>query len=479
MSKRIKEVILHKSMNDINFAREVLTNLPKHLFSDESEEMKYIYTAIKRKSHTSEHISTESLAIKIEDIMTKNKCEEDTITNTIQYMDNLTKVKLDNEDDSINSEINKYVKTEMSKNVLTKFIIENKQEDSDNLTELVEKLKEIEVKDIAGTSGELIDFFADTDKKLHELKHIAKNKFSTGFASIDEQIEGGIARGEVGLVMAPTGRGKSLMASNLAKNYVRSGLNVLYVALEENMDRMILRAEQQMLGVEKKHLIDENMQLNEDVYKALQKKYEENRPFFGEYFLSKHMPQQVSPNDLEQLIVNTRIKYDKRIDVVIIDYPHLMRNPYARNYSESDAGGKLFEEIRRLAQQYQFVCWTLAQTNRTAYGAEVITSEHVEGSRKILNAVEVALAVNQKDEEFKNGYLRLYLDKIRNSSNTGERFVHLKVEPSKMRVRDETPEEEAEHKQLLSDNGKDRPNTFDKKQSKIETINNNFGGIEI
>lgn len=58
-------------MNDINFAREVLTNLPKHLFSDESEEMKYIYTAIKRKSHTSEHISTESLAIKIEDIMTK------------------------------------------------------------------------------------------------------------------------------------------------------------------------------------------------------------------------------------------------------------------------------------------------------------------------------------------------------------------------------------------------------------------------
>lgn len=200
--------------------------------------------------------------------MTKNKCEEDTITNTIQYMDNLTKVKLDNEDDSINSEINKYVKTEMSKNVLTKFIIENKQEDSDNLTELVEKLKEIEVKDIAGTSGEFIDFFSDTDKKLHELKHIAKNKFSTGFASIDEQIEGGIARGEVGLVMAPTGRGKSLMASNLAKNYVRSGLNVLYVALEENMDRMILRAEQQMLGVEKKHLIDENMQLNEDVYKA-------------------------------------------------------------------------------------------------------------------------------------------------------------------------------------------------------------------
>lgn len=478
MSKRIKEIILHKSIKDVNFAKEVMSNLPKQLFSDESEAMKYIYTAIKRKANTTDHISSESLAIKIEDLMSKNKCSEDDITNTISYMDKLLTVELDDKDQSLNSEIDKYVKTELSKQVLTEFIIENKQEDADNLNELVQKLKEIDVKNIGGNSGEFIDFFEDIEEKKNLLSHISKNKFPTGIYSIDEQIEGGIARGEVGLIMAPTGRGKSLMASNLAKNYVRSGLNVLYIALEENMDRMVLRAEQQMLGVDKNQLISQDMRLNEKFYEAIQDKYKENRPYLGNYYLSKHMPQQVSPNDLEQIIVNTTIKKDKRIDVVIIDYPHLMRNPYARNYSESDAGGKLFEEIRRLSQQYNFVCWTLAQTNRTAYGADTITSEHVEGSRKILNAVEVAFAVNQKEEEFKNGFLRLYLDKIRNSSNTGERFVYLKVEPSKMRVRDETEEEKVEHKQLLSDN-KEQSNTFTKKQDKVQAINNSFGGIEI
>lgn len=478
MSKRIKEIILHKSIKDVNFAKEVMSNLPKQLFSDESEAMKYIYTAIKRKANTTDHISSESLAIKIEDLMSKNKCSEDDITNTISYMDSLLTVELDDKDQSLNSEIDKYVKTELSKQVLTEFIIENKQEDSDNLNELVQKLKEIDVKNIGGNSGEFIDFFEDVEEKKNLLSHISKNKFPTGIYSIDEQIEGGIARGEVGLIMAPTGRGKSLMASNLAKNYVRSGLNVLYIALEENMDRMVLRAEQQMLGVDKNQLISQDMRLNEKFYEAIQDKYKENRPYLGNYYLSKHMPQQVSPNDLEQIIVNTTIKKDKRIDVVIIDYPHLMRNPYARSYSESDAGGKLFEEIRRLSQQYNFVCWTLAQTNRTAYGADTITSEHVEGSRKILNAVEVAFAVNQKEEEFKNGFLRLYLDKIRNSSNTGDRFVYLKVEPSKMRVRDETEEEKVEHKQLLLDN-KEQSNTFTKKQDKVQAINNSFGGIEI
>src|SRR5699024_7687484 len=245
----------------------------------------------------------------------------------------------------------------------------------------------------------------------------------------------------------------SLMASNLAKNYVRSGLNVLYIGLEEKMDRMVLRAEQQMLGVDKSMLMNEDMTLNEEVFNALQSKYEQNREVLGNFYISKHMPQQVSPNQLEQIILNTSIKKDKHIDVVIVDYPKLMRNPYEKYSSESEAGGRLFEDIRRLAQQYGFVCWTLAQTNRGAYSSDVITSEHVEGSRKILNAVEVSLVVNQKDEEFKNGFLRLYLDKVRNSSNTGERFISLKVEPSKMRVRDETPEEEQEHKQILSDNG--------------------------
>nr|DAN11128.1 MAG TPA: DnaB-like replicative helicase [Herelleviridae sp.] len=479
MSKKIKEVILHKSMQDINFAKEVLTGLPGKLFSSESDEMHYIYTAIKRMVSTASNISNDSLVVKIENIMSRNKEDDEKVTDTLDYLNDLYTVKVDDSDESLNNEMEKYIKTEMSKDVLTKFIIENKQEDSDNLTELVQKLKEIEVQDIAGNGGEFLDFFEDRDKKEELLSHIATSKYSTGYSSIDEQIEGGIARGEVGLIIAPTGRGKSLMASNLAKNYVRSGLNVLYVALEEKMDRMVLRAEQQMFGVNKSDLLDKNMQLNKDLYNKLQDIYKQRKSFLGNLYFSKHMPGQVTPNQLEQIIVNTTIRKDVHIDVVIIDYPHLMRNPYIKYHSESDAGGKLFEDIRRLSQQYGFVCWTLAQTNRTAYGSDVITSEHVEGSRKIVNAVEVSLAVNQKDEEFKNGYLRLYLDKVRNSSNTGERFVHLKVEPTKMRVRDESEEEYLEHQQILTGNDNEDKSRFKEKDDKITQLNNSFGGLEL
>ncbi|WRW34610.1 DnaB-like helicase [Staphylococcus phage CF5] len=479
MSKKIKELILHKSMKDIHFAREVLDNLPKSLFATESEDMGYLFTAIKRTAHMSDKMSNEALAIKVEQLMANNKEDEEKVTQTLTYLEDLYQVDVNEKDESVNYEIEKYVKTEMSKEVLVKFIAENKQEDSDNLHELVDKLKQIEVSDISGGTGEFIDFFEDKDKKKELLSNLAKNKFSTGFHSIDSHIEGGIARGEVGLVIAPTGRGKSLVASNLAKNYVKQGLSVLYVALEENTDRMILRAEQQMAGVDKEKIVNQDMSLNDKVFDALQNHYQKNRQLLGDFYFSKHMPGEVTPNQLEQIIVNTTIKKDKHVDVVIIDYPQLMRNPYAKYLSESDAGGKLFEDIRRLSQQYDFVCWTLAQTNRSAYGSDVITSEHVEGSRKIVNAVEVSLAVNQKDEEFKNGFLRLYLDKVRNSSNRAERFVNLKVEPTKMIVRDETPEESEEHKQILSDTGKEDTSRFKDKPDKVEAINNTFGGLDM
>lgn len=480
MSKTIKESILSKSIKDISFAKDVLTTLPGKLFNDD-DNMSTIFTVLKRNAVTSsEPLSQQAVSAKIEELLDRSKKEPDEVTQTLQYLDKLYMVDVDNNDKGLNKEIEKYVKTELSKHALGKFLSENKQDDSDNLNELIDELKQIEIKDISGTGGTFIDFFNDVDKKKELLNTISQNKFSTGYHALDREIEGGIARGEVGVFIAPTGKGKSFFASNLARNYVKQGLNVLYVALEELENRLILRAEQQFAGIDKKTLLTEDMHLNEDLFNGIQDVYKRDGHMFGDYYISKHQPNEVTIGNIEQLIINTTIKKNKTIDVVVIDYPKLMRNQFDKYYDASESGGKMFEEIRSLAQKYDFVCWTLAQTNRTAYSAEVITSEHVEGSRKILNTVEVALVLNQSSEEFKEGFMRLYLDKVRNGTRTGDPFVHLKVEPEKMRIRDETEDELLEHKALLSDSDSNQDKSrFEKTENKRENLNNKFGGIPI
>ena len=76
--------------------------------------------------------------------------------------------------------------------------------------------------------------------------------------------------------------------------------------------------------------------------------------------------------------------------------------------------------------------------------------------------------------------MRLYLDKVRNGTRTGDPFVHLKVEPEKMRIRDETEDELIEHKSLINDSDS-KPNNskFEKTENKREALNNKFGGMSI
>src|SRR5699024_11874036 len=86
---------------------------------------------------------------------------------------------------------------------------------------------------------------------------------------------------------------------------------VLYIALEEKMDRMVLRTEQQMAGAEKSQIVNQDMSLNNKVYDAIQNHYQKNRKLLGDFYISKHMPGEVTPNQLEQIIVNTTIKKDR------------------------------------------------------------------------------------------------------------------------------------------------------------------------
>jgi hypothetical protein len=67
-----------------------------------------------------------------------------------------------------------------------------------------------------------------------------------------------------------------------------------------------------------------------------------------------------------------------------------------------------------LVREYNVVMWTAAQMNRTAMGAVIRTSEHMEGSLRKKNAAELVLTVNQTQQEYDDGFIRLYADKVRN-----------------------------------------------------------------
>ena len=97
---------------------------------------------------------------------------------------------------------------------------------------------------------------ADTDIGLDYVNNVgaryneaARHTITTGWDVIDDLMDGGLAPGELGVVMAPAGIGKSWMLINIGANAVRAGKTVIHYTLELNENYVGQRYDSVLTGI--------------------------------------------------------------------------------------------------------------------------------------------------------------------------------------------------------------------------------------
>ena len=76
-----------------------------------------------------------------------------------------------------------------------------------------------------------------------------RDTVKTGWDPIDEVMDGGLGKGELGVVVAPAGIGKTWCLQNIGANSVKNGLNVVHYTLELNQNYVGLRYDTVFSGV--------------------------------------------------------------------------------------------------------------------------------------------------------------------------------------------------------------------------------------
>lgn len=445
----LQRQILRKAIVSPIFSKEVLPKVPLSIFEN-NEIYKELANIIKRYYQTNREVLTEeaflTLAADKLDRMKKKAEEQQPYFDAIHEV---YEVRNSQDDSIIDEKIEEYIKRHMRKDLLREAALNL---DNEKFMESLDKRwKEIMLLDISGKQQEIINVIDDTEIKRRLLSTIHQNTIPTGFRELDYLNGGGLAKGELGIIVAASGTGKTMVLTNLATNYTKLKYNVCFIALEELANRMILRFEQSMLRQNKSNILTGGA-LNESHFNKMQEFYKNHRDEFGNLFFARFSPRTITPAKIEQIISDITLRYGITLDVVVIDYPELLRNPYATG-NEAEDGGKLFEEMRRIGQDYNVVMWTAAQMNRTAYSAQTRTSEHMEGSHRKKNAAELVLTVNQTEEEFNAGFTRLYVDKLRNTPDGPfNRMLGFKVVGSQMTIRDyKDDRERQEHIAILEE----------------------------
>ena len=205
------------------------------------------------------------------------------------------------------------------------------------------------------------DWKKDVDIRLSD---DARLTLATQWDCLNAIMDGGLGAGELGVVAAPAGAGKSWMLSTIGAHAMKQGKKVIHFTLELNDNYTGLRYDTIFTGIEPQKLRD-----NKDRVK----KVVASVP--GEIVIKYYPSKTVNPHKLLAHIHQLKgIGFDP--DMVIVDYGDLLRSN-AKSEARYLELGAIYEELRSMTGELQIPCWTASQTQRSSISEEVIQADKI------------------------------------------------------------------------------------------------------
>jgi len=244
------------------------------------------------------------------------------------------------------------------------------------------------------------DYKLDFEER-YKIKH--RNPITTGWKEIDSICKDGLGNGELGVVIAPTGAGKSMALVHLGSQAVKLGKTVIHYSLEMSDTVIGTRYDSCITGVK----LADTFNLKEQIYEKV--KDIEGNVIIKEY-PTKSATTATIKNHLEK-IKSRGIP----IDMIIVDYADLLkpvsnkRNSEKRHDLES-----IYEELRGIAQTFECPIWTASQTNRSGLNAEVITMESISEAYNKCFVADFIFSVSRTIEDKAANKGRIFVAKNRN-----------------------------------------------------------------
>lgn len=212
----------------------------------------------------------------------------------------------------------------------------------------------------------------------------------TGWDVIDKIMKGGLGKGELGIIVAPTGVGKSWGLINMAVNAAKLGFNVVYVSLELYTNVINHRFDSVLTG-----LAIDDLRANKDFVQDKLSQMSGN--IFVEYAPTKSLTIDGLKARLEKYISS-----DIEIDELYIDYGDILK--VTGGYKEKRLNlEELFEEMRGLAGELTIPVWTASQSNREGSQHEVVEGYHLAESFAKLNPADFCMSFQRLGKNKKLG----------------------------------------------------------------------------
>ena len=252
---------------------------------------------------------------------------------------------------------------------------------------------------MSNTTGH--DFFGDMEARFKKSTRVV---VPTGIGRLDAHdiFRGGLGKGEIGVVTANTGVGKSHWLVQMGVNAMKAGKNVVHYTFELSEENVGIRYDSCLTNIPSNEIVDRKKEVKE---------FYEDKKDLGRLFIKEYPTGSASvvtiKNHLDKLLLK-----DFKPHIIIVDYADIMRS--TRSFDSLRHELKLvYEELRNLSMELNIPVWTASQANRDSANSDIVGLENMSEAYGKAMVADVVISISRKATEKAGGTGRLYVAKNR------------------------------------------------------------------
>lgn len=312
-----------------------------------------------------------------------------------------------------------------------------------------------------------LDIFDDIEDVLAE---DFRKPIPTGIKGLDDVMNGGLSKGELAVVLAPFGVGKTTMITKIANTAMNKGYNVLQIFFED-MPKVIQR----------KHLscwseIDLNdLALHKtQIMEMVERMTKDSKEGKGTLKLKKFSSDGTTIPMIRQYI-RKLIAQGFRPDIVLLDYIDCI-SP-SKHHDDANIGeGAVMRQFEAMLAELDIAGWTAIQGNRSSISATVVEANQMSGSIKKGMIGHFIVSIAKTLDQKENGTATMAILKSRFGKD-GVIFENVKFDNKCIQIdmgEDTKGRTHTEHKKGVDADNQQRLNALMKKAA--ETRDSVLGG---
>ena len=381
---RTETLILENLIYNDNYSSIVGTFLKPEYFKENADKQVFIEI----QNHITEYNSSPSKEV----LSVKLNNREDLNETTFKHCEELLitlKAKTDDEQWLL-EETERWAKDQAVFNGIVQSISilegKNKELSKDAIPEILTEALAISLDKSIGHN------YLENGEDRWEFYHKSESKIPFDMVMLDKITNGGISPKTLTVLLGGTGVGKTLVKTHLASQYIKQGMNVLYITMEMSEERIAERVDANLLDMD---IGDIHMLSKDDFKKRLDKLK------IGKLIVKEYPTAGAHVGNFRALIRELKIKKGFVPQVIILDYLNICsssRVKWAANMNTYIYIKSIAEEVRGLAVECNVPVITSSQLNREGYSSSDPDLSNTSESFGLPATADLMMAIIAKDD---------------------------------------------------------------------------------